>query len=64
MRRSFGRPWMRPKDYVQAHRWHTLAAAHGIAVAVKWRDLFEKSMTPAQLAEAQRLAREWTPKGK
>ena len=51
-----------PRDDVLAHMWVTLAAAHGIAVAVKWRDLFEKSMTPAQLAQAQRLAREWTPK--
>jgi len=31
--------------------------------AVKIRDLLEKNMTPAQLAEAQRLAREWTAKG-
>jgi len=38
--------------------------AHGIAVAVKWRDLFEKAMTPAQLAEAQRLVREWKAQGK
>ncbi len=52
-----------PRDDVLAHMWATLAAAHGIAVAVKWRDLFEKAMTPAQLAEAQRLAREWKPKG-
>ena len=52
-----------PRDDVLAHMWVTLAAAHGIEVAVKWRDLFEKSMTPAQLAEAQRLAREWKPKG-
>ena len=52
-----------PRDDVLAHMWVTLAAAHGIAVAVKWRDLFEKSMTPAQLAQAQRLAREWKPKG-
>ena len=53
-----------PRDDALAHMWVTLAAAHGIAVAVKWRDLFEKSMTPAQLAEAQRLAREWKAKGK
>ncbi len=50
-----------PRDDALAHMWVTLAAAHGIAVAVKWRDLFEKSMTPAQLAEAHRLAREWRP---
>ncbi len=53
-----------PRDDALAHMWVTLAAAHGIEVAVKWRDLFEKSMTTAQLMEAQRLAREWTPTGK
>ena len=53
-----------PRDDVLAHMWVTLATAHGIAVAVKWRDLFEQSMTPAQLAEARRLAREWKAKGK
>ncbi len=30
----------------------------------KGRDLLEKEMTQAQIAKAQRLAREWTPKGK
>ncbi len=53
-----------PQDYVQAYRWYTLAAAKGLKEAVKGRDLLEKRMTPTQIAEAQRLAREWTPKGK
>ncbi len=53
-----------PQDYVQAYRWYTLAAAKGLKEAVKMRDLLEKRMTPAQLAEAQRMAREWKPKGK
>ena len=52
-----------PQDYVQAYRWYTLAAAKGLKEAVKGRDLLEKRMTPAQLAEAQRRAREWKPKG-
>jgi len=50
-----------PKDSVQAYRWYTLAAAKGLKEAVKGRDLLEKRMTPAQLAEAQWLAREWKP---
>jgi len=52
------------KDYVLAHMWMNLAAAKGVKEAVKGRDLVEKSMTLDQLAEAPRLAREWTPKGK
>ena len=53
-----------PKDYVLAHMWMNMAAAKRVKKAVKGRDLLEILMTPAQLAEAQRLAREWTPRGK
>ncbi len=52
-----------PKDYVLAHMWLNLAAAKGMKEAVKGRDFLERLMTPAQLAEAQRLAREWKPEG-
>ncbi|MCH8040064.1 MAG: hypothetical protein IH977_06935 [Nitrospinae bacterium] len=52
-----------PKDYVLAHMWLNLAAAKGGKDAVKLRDLLEERMTPSQLAEAQRLAREWKAKG-
>jgi len=53
-----------PKDYVQAHMWYTLAAAQGDKDAGEFRDLLAEKMTPAQIAEAQRLAREWKPEGK
>ncbi len=53
-----------PKDYVLAHMWATLAAAQGNENAVMGRDLLEELMTPAQIAGAQRLAREWKAKGK
>ncbi len=52
------------QDYVQAHVWFNLAAARGQKLGKKNRDLLAKKMTPAQIAEAQRLAREWKPKGK
>ena len=52
-----------PKDNVQAYMWHTLAADQSDGLAEKFKDHLEKSMTLHQLAEAQRLAREWTPKG-
>ncbi len=52
------------KDYVLAHMWMNLAAAKGVKEAVKGRDLLEILMTPDQIAQAQRLAREWKAKGK
>ncbi len=53
-----------PQDFVQAHMWFNLAAAQGMEVARKSRDVVAEKMTPAQLAEAHRLASEWKPKGK
>ncbi len=53
-----------PQDYVQAYRWYTLAAGQGDDLAGKVKDYLGESMTLHQLAEAQRLAGEWTPKGK
>ncbi len=53
-----------PQDYTQAYMWVALAAAQGNEKAPGIRDILESVMTPAQLAEAQRLAREWKPKGK
>ncbi len=50
------------QDHVQAHMWVNLAAAQGREDARKARDKLAELMTPAQLAEAQRLAREWKPK--
>ena len=50
------------QDYVQAHKWWNLAAAKGDADAIKNRDIVAAKMTPAQIAEAQKLAREWKPK--
>jgi hypothetical protein len=50
-----------PQDYVQAHLWFNLAAAQGIKNAPTARDAAAKLMTPAQIAEAQKLAREWKP---
>jgi hypothetical protein len=38
-----------------------LAAAQGNESAKDARDAQEKSMTPAQIAEAQKLSREWKP---
>jgi TPR repeat protein len=50
-----------PRDYVRAHMWFSLAAAQGGQVAAIERDSISKLMTSAQIAEAQKLAREWRP---
>ena len=58
-----------PKDYVLADMWFSLAVSRYSAsyksyryiAAIKINDV-EKNMTPAQIAEAQKLAREWKPK--
>ena len=50
------------QDYVQSFMWFDLAAIKGDADAVRHRDRVAAKMTPRQIAEAQRLAREWKPK--
>ncbi len=47
------------KDNVQAYMWLNLAAVRGLETARTLRDKLVEIMPPAQLAEAQRLAREW-----
>lgn len=53
-----------PQDYVQAHMWYNLAGTNGNQDAVEFRDRLAGKMTPAQIAEAQKLAREWKSKSK
>ena len=55
------------QDYVQAHKWYNIAASRlppgeDRDMALSNRDLVEKQMTPDQITEAERLAREWKPK--
>lgn len=49
------------KDTVQAHMWLTLATARGNANARIVLDAVAREMAPKQIAEAERLAREWKP---
>jgi len=55
-----------PQDYVQAHKWYNLSAARSKGdlrkKIVRNRNAIEKKMSPVQVAEAQKLAREWKPK--
>jgi uncharacterized protein len=50
------------RDYILAHLWFDLSAAQGTKIAVTSRDRIERQMAPAQIAEAQKLAREWKAK--
>jgi TPR repeat protein len=47
-----------PQDYVYAHMWINIAASSGNKDALKNRDIIAKRMTPSQIENAQRLARE------
>ena len=54
-----------PRDYlhyVQAYLWLSLAAERDENRARPLRTQVAEEMTPEQIAEAERLAREWTPK--
>ena len=56
-----------PQDFVQAHKLFTIAASTETDKEqrdkyVGNRDLVSGKMTPNQVAEAQRLVREWKPK--
>ena len=47
-----------PQDYILAHMWFNLAAGKGAVNGVQSRDIMAKILTPEQMAEAQKLARE------
>ena len=46
-------------DMVAAHKWFNLAAVRGVEAAKAWRNQVATEMSTGQIAEAQRLAREW-----
>ncbi len=48
-----------PYDIVAAHMWFNLAALMGNEDAKAWRKQLSDEMSPDQVAEAQRQAREW-----
>ena len=51
-----------PKNFVIAYMWSNLAASQGQENASKYRSILKKEMTPEQIAEAQRLSREFNVK--
>jgi TPR repeat protein len=46
-------------NLVEAHKWFNLAASRGNVDARRYRTELASEMTKLQVAEAQKLAREW-----
>jgi len=51
-----------PQDNVLASMWWNIAASSGDEDAANYRDKMATKLTPNQIAEAQRMAREWMEK--
>lgn len=51
-----------PQDFALAHMWLNIAASEGDESAAALRNSLESRMGQEQVAEAQRLAREWVAK--
>lgn len=51
-----------PQDYIQAYMWFAVAASKGDSRGIEGLSRITEKMTPAQIAEGKRLAREWKPK--
>ena len=47
------------QDYVVAHKWFNLAALRGSDEAKTWRNQLAGEMNSGQIAQAQKLVREW-----
>lgn len=50
------------RDYIEAYKWMNICAATGNHGCTTQRDLLAKKLKPAQLAQAQRVASEFSPR--
>lgn len=50
------------RDYIQAYKWLDVCAAKGNAGCSSQRDQLTRKLKPSQIAEAQRLATEFSPR--
>ena len=48
-----------PADLVAAHKWFNIAALRGCKEAIHLRQEIAATMSPAEIAAAQRAARDW-----
>lgn len=46
-------------DLIAAHKWFNIAALKGCREAIQLRQEIAASMSPAEIAQAQRAARDW-----
>ena len=46
-------------DLIKAHSWFNIAAMQGHQIAREWRSELAEEMSAADIAAAQRQAREW-----
>ena len=53
-----------PVDLVSAHKWFNIAASRGNAEAIRMRREIAEEMSEAEVATAQRAARDWTKNAK
>jgi hypothetical protein len=56
-----GGKWVK-QDYVLAHMWYNLAVSNGDKSGTNNRDIVASQMTPAQIAEAQEMAKKCVKK--
>lgn len=47
------------RNFIEAHKWLNIAALRGSLAARSYRSEVAEEMTKADIAKAQRLAREW-----
>ena len=50
------------KDYIEGYKWLDLAAAKGSESSKKLMAVLENKMTPEQVADGQKLARDFKPR--
>ena len=53
--------WGSEQNLVSAYVWFSLSSQAGYAIASEARGRLSRGMTPAQIAEAERLVAEWEP---
>jgi TPR repeat protein len=54
----YGRGQGVSQDLIRAHMWFNIAAATGVQEGAANREIAASNMTPQQIADAQRMARE------